>query len=225
MSVSRFLSLFVFMALTLLPAQADFLRVEGGVGLFNAEPGGSIEPSGGGTFDLENAGVDTRNDLYVWAYLKQPVPLIPNVRVEYLSLTNSPDGSSDFTIQELDGILYYNLLDDTLFVTLDLGIDVKYVDSDMTAGDGTATLGLLYGRLRFEPTTWLGFETQLSLTNYAENKGYDARVKVDYTLTFMPVVQPAVEVGYRIHKLQYEIGDTLYKPEYSGVYAGLMVRF
>ena len=33
-------------------------------------------------------------------------------------------------ITELDAVFYYNLLDDTFFVTVDVGVDIKYVSSD-----------------------------------------------------------------------------------------------
>lgn len=205
---------------------ADLLRAEIGVGVFSAEPGGTFEPEAGGSgAELkDDLGIDKANDLYVWAFLKHPVPIIPNVRIEYLALNHAPDDADSFGVNELDGILYYNLLDDTLFVTLDLGIDIKYIEADY-GNNETATVGLLYGRGRVEPTEWLGFEAILQATNYGENKGYDARLKVDYTMTFIPVVKPGLEVGYRIHKLQYAIGDILNKAEYSGVYGGLMVRF
>lgn len=209
-----------------LPATADFLRIEGGVGIFNAEPGGSFESKNSGVdLDLKDAGIGTENDLYAWAYVKHPIPIIPNLRMEYLDLTHKPDLGGNFDVKELDGILYYNLFDNLFFITLDLGIDVKYVETTGgTVGD-TATLGLLYGRARIQPFDWLGVEALLKATNYEDNKGYDARLKIDYTMSFVPVVQPGLELGYRIHKIQYAIGDFINKAEYTGIYAGLMLRF
>jgi len=215
-----------FLLMLSLSASADLLRVEGAVGLFAADPGGSIEDKSGGNNSLDAMGIGKKNDVYAWVYLKHPIPIIPNARIEYLSLKHDPSGSDSFRVDELDGILYYNLLDDLLFVTLDLGVDLKYVQTDADAmQDETATVGLLYGRARVEPTEWLGFEALLKATNYGDNKGYDARLKVDYTMTFIPVIHPGVELGYRIHKIQYEIGDVINKAEYTGVYAGIMVRF
>jgi outer membrane protein len=226
MFTSRLLGITLFLLLFSLSVSADFLRVEGGIGLFQAVPGGSIENKNSGTdIDLKSAGVDTENDLYAWAYLKHPIPIIPDVRIEYLALTNNPTASDSFDVKELDGILYYNLLDDTLFVTLDLGLDAKYVETDGAGLSASTTIGLLYGRVRIEPTDWLGIEALLEATNYGENKGYDARIKLDYTMTFVPVVQPGLEIGYRIHKIQYELGDYIDKAEYTGVYAGLTARF
>ena len=53
------------------------------------------------------------------------------------------------------------------------------------------------------------------------------RAKVDYTFDFVPVVQPAIEVGYRVQKFDVTSDDdkTKMDMEFSGVYAGLMLRF
>ncbi|WP_345985697.1 TIGR04219 family outer membrane beta-barrel protein [Sulfurimonas sp. HSL-1656] len=214
-------------ALFSLNASADFVRAEAGIGAFNAAPGGSFEDkSGSPSFDLkDDLGIDTENDLYVWAYVKHPVPVIPNVRLEYLNLTHNPDGSSAFNVSELDGILYYNILDDTFFVTVDIGLDIKYVTSDSKGFDDSETLALAYARARVEPLDSLGLETLVKVTNYQDNKGYDFRIKADYTMTSLPVIQPGLEIGYRIHKVQYAIGDFINKGEYTGVYGGLMLRF
>ncbi|UFS62693.1 TIGR04219 family outer membrane beta-barrel protein [Sulfurimonas sp. HSL-3221] len=213
-------------ALFSLNASADFVRAEAGIGAFNAAPGGTFEPkNGGAATDLKDAGIDTENDLYVWAYVKHPVPVIPNVRLEYLNLTHNPNGSSSFNVSELDGILYYNILDDTFFVTVDIGLDVKYVTSGSKGFDDSETLALAYARARVEPLDSLGLETLVKVTNYQDNKGYDFRIKADYTMTSLPVIQPGLEIGYRIHKVQYAIGDYINKGEYTGVYGGLMLRF
>ena len=214
-------------AFLMLPLQADMVRIEGGIGAFVAEPGGTFDPDGGGEIDLkDDLGLDTENDPYFWVFLKHPIPIVPNVRLEYLELQHNPDGGSSFKVQELDGILYYNFLDNLLWITLDLGLDLKYVTTDADDLDSeTAALALLYGRVRLEPLDWLGLEALLKATNYGDNKGYDARLKADLTLSIVPVIQPALEVGYRIHKIQYKIGDVIDKAEYTGVYMGLMLRF
>lgn len=225
MNVSRsVLGIFLLFFLSL-SASADFLRLEGGVGLFQAAPGGHIEDKNGEDSSLEDAGIGTESDLYAWAYLKHPVPIIPNARVEYLALNHKPDGGGDFDVKEVDGILYYNLLDNLLFVTVDLGVDMKYVETTGSQMGKATTLGLLYGRARVEPTDWLGIEAIVTATDYQDNSGYDARLKVDYTMTFVPVIQPGLELGYRIHKLQYKLGSFIDKAEYTGAYAGVMVRF
>lgn len=203
---------------------ADFLRAEAGLGAFMSTPEGSLEPKNGDPVTLED--MQAEQNLYAWVFLKHPVPIIPNVRVEYLALKTGSDAIASFDTKELDGILYYNLLDNTFFLTVEAGIDLKYIEMSGDAiDDDTATVGLLFGRVRVEPISWLGVEAVLMATNYGDNKGYDARLKLDYTMTFVPLVHPALEVGYRIHKLQYAFDAGINKAEYSGVYIGGVIRF
>lgn len=227
MTVLRFFTAF-FLLVAALSVQADLLRIEAGVGAFNADPGGTFESDTPKiVIDLkDDLKVDTENDLYAWAYIKHPIPIVPNVRVEYLSLKHNPESETSFDVNEIDGILYYNILDNMFFMTLDLGVDVKYIDTDQpNYSSDTAIIGLLYGRFRVDPLKWLGVEAILKMTNYNENSGYDARLKVDLTMSFVPIVQPAFELGYRVHDIDYEIGSLINKSNYKGVYAGLMVRF
>lgn len=222
---STMMKLLVLLALPLcLSLSADFLRAEAGVGAFMSTPEGLLEPKSGDALPLED--MNAEQNLYAWVFLKHPVPLIPNARVEYLALKTGSDAIPTFDTKELDGILYYNLLDNTFFLTVEAGIDLKYIEmSGDSVKDDTAMVGLLFGRVRVEPISWLGVEAVLMTTNYGDNKGYDARLKLDYTMTFVPVVHPALEVGYRIHKLQYEFDEGINKAEYSGVYVGAMIRF
>ncbi len=205
---------------------ADFIRAEIGAGLYDAEVSGELtDKDGTFTQDLgDGFDIDQESSLYLWAYFKHPIPLIPNVRVEYLSLQHDTPTQDKFKINELDAILYYNILDDTLFMTLDLGLDFKNISSNY-ADLKDITIILAYARARVDPTDAFGAEVLIKYVSYLENIGYDARVKLDYTLTFIPVVQPALELGYRVHKIEYEAGQIVNKVGYSGVYGGVMIRF
>lgn len=205
---------------------ADFIRAEIGAGLYDAEVSGELtDKDGTFTQDLgDGFDIDQESSLYLWAYFKHPIPLIPNVRVEYLSLQHDTPTQDKFKINELDAILYYNILDDTLFMTLDLGLDFKNISSNY-ADLKDITIILAYARARVDPTDAFGAEVLIKYVSYLENIGYDARVKLDYTLTFIPVVQPALELGYRVHKIEYEAGRIVNKVGYSGVYGGVMIRF
>jgi hypothetical protein len=46
-------------------------------------------------------------------------------------------------------------------------------------------------------------------------------------LNFIPVIQPALEIGYRVQKIDIDEDsiDAKLDIDFSGVYAGLMVRF
>jgi outer membrane protein len=244
-----------------LSAQADFTRIEAGVGVWQSDPSGPITYSVGAvneTADIaNNLGFKEEDFTYVWLNIKHPVPAIPNLRLEKVDVdfsgtaTNSFDfvyngatytydanSKSDLQIDQTDVTLYYNLLDNTAWATVDVGLNVKLMDFDVQVTDNgsgdtyreseTVPLPMLYLRARAElPGTNLGIEGDIKYISISDSQAYDARIKVDYTLDFVPVVQPALEVGYRIQKIEIDEDDVDVTTdiEFSGVYAGLMLRF
>ena len=235
-----------------LSVSADMLRIEAGGGAWNQKDRGYIDYA-----TSTESGSDTSTEKentvgYAWIYLKHPIPILPNIRLEYASLkyagsvdvsltspiTMSTMTKSTFDTKVYDGILYYNLLDNLAWTTLDFGLDAKMFDYDYKAvpnaqyegyeKSGTLVVPMLYGRARFEiPGTGLGLEGEGAYLNYEGATFYDARVKADWTMTFVPVVQPGIEVGYRIIKANYKKESSEIKTDidFSGFYAGLMLRF
>ena len=237
--------------------QADFLRVEMGAGGWNQTPSGEITyredlfVSGKYT---TNGDVDTSG--YLWVLLKQPIPLIPNVRLEYSSIDDKGESKGTFkdfdtggfsrasslNIKEYDIVPYYNLLDNTFWITLDLGIDLKVADTTYTV-DGvkirenilqdykdsqTLMIPLVYVRARVEiPSTGIGIESDIKYITYDGSTAYDHRIKVDYTFDISPAVQPGIELGYRTQKFDLQSSDkkTKMNMDFQGVYAGVMLRF
>ena len=242
-------------------ASADMGRVEMGVGAWQQTPSGVISY----TDALGIEATDTSKEVeetsaYVWMLIKHPIPILPNIRLEYVNVdsTGTAEGKfEDFDVPttsttalsmtQYDIIPYYNILDNTGWVTLDLGLDIKVIEVDYQANgvidnntllpinyteSETIAIPLVYVRARVEiPGTNIGLETDGKYITYDDSTVYDVRVKVDYTLDFIPVIQPAIEVGYRVQKIDLsDDGDTAgttakFDMEYSGVYAGLMVRF
>jgi outer membrane protein len=127
-------------------------------------------------------------------------------------------------------------------VTLDLGLDLKVVTLDYTATNviidavlgqnysdsQTIVVPLGYLRARVEiPSTDIGIEADVKYITYDGSTISDIRAKVDYTFSSVPVVQPAIEVGYRVQKLDLLSDDkkSAANVDFSGIYAGLMLRF
>lgn len=197
-------------------ASADFTRVEIGGGVWNQEPEQ--------TTTLGTSTGDKESDAYVWAYVKHPVPVIPNLRVEYSTATAK---TLDFT--QIDVAPYYNILDNTAWITLDLGLNFRSVslDNETLGKTDDVVLPLGYLRTRVQlPLTGLGAEADVKYISYSDNTLYDARVKLDYTFDITPLVQPGVEIGYRVQKIETdELLNTTYNLKFSGVYVGAMLRF
>jgi outer membrane protein len=237
---------------------ADLSRVEMGGGIWDNKPSGGLTYVEDGTGATGNytSYEKSNNSAYAWLLVKHPIPVLPNIRLEYTTLkdegeidgsfkdfkiTGLSDGSIEMT--QYDAVLYYNILDNTAWITLDLGVDVKFINLDFTAtgnvevnGNAVAsyttneTLALPMGYLRARveiPGTDIGLEADGKYVTYDGSTVSDYRVKVDYTLDFVPVVQPALEVGYRTQKfeLSYNDDQTKLDLDFSGIYAGLMLRF
>jgi len=256
--MKKLLSIAAMSALMATAANADFIRVEGAVGAWQTAPSGDIKYGNYPAFDVVDvAGFDATTNMYAWVYLKHPIPVVPNVRVEYadpkfdaktekeLSYgdhTFSAGASNALTLTQYDAVLYYNILDNTFWTTIDLGLDVKYIDGNYNisgnAGGSAYTvdqdfdivmpLGYVRGRVQI-PVTNIGVEAIVRGVSYSDNTVVDAEIKLDYTMDFVPVVQPGLEIGYRYQQVTLDAGsigiDANLDTTFSGIYAGVMVRF
>lgn len=235
-------------------ANADFARIEMGVGAWQQDSKGYIKRTDSdGPLSLNGAYESAEKDAtqgYAWALVKHPIPIIPNIRLEYVSVSDEGSvtgvvnaqsipgsASTKIDMNQYDVIPYYNLLDNTFWITLDAGVDIKFMETKATVDNigtfsgyedtETTVLPLVYLRGRVQiPTTGLGVEADAKVITYSDTTLYDARIKVDYTFDITPIIQPGLEVGYRMQKLRVDDGTkTQIDLEYSGVYAGLMLRF
>jgi outer membrane protein len=233
---------------------ADIARVEFGGGVWQQTPSGyATRTDGDGLLNLDGTYVSDEKEsteVYAWILVKHPLPIIPNLRLEYVTISDegqtsgsvnglpiTGDAPTTIDMTQYDVIPYYNILDNTFWTTIDLGLDIKVVESDTDiassgafpgySSSDTTVIPLLYARARVEiPATNIGLETDVKAITDGTNTMYDVRAKVDYTFDFVPVIQPALEVGYRIQKLKIDDGsDAQVDLDYSGVYAGLMFRF
>ena len=238
-------------------AQADFVRVEAGLGMWNQSIDGNIQYNGNPAFTTDDLNYDSETKPYAWMYVKHFIPVVPNLRLEYAAVefsgtTNKTftfnnqvfTGSTDstLTMDQLDAILYYNILDNTAWITVDLGLDIKSMDGEFKANSTpsgvnvsesqTVVLPLGYARGRVEvPGTDLGFEAEVKYLGYKDSKISDMSIKVDYTLVDMiPFVDLGVEAGYRTQTINLDASDigsldTSLTVDVDGVFLGIVGRF
>jgi outer membrane protein len=243
--MKKILSLLTFATMMATATYADITRVEMGVGAWMQTPSGSANYNA--TLGGSNVMRETQdNSTYVWALVKHPIPVVPNFRVEYVNINsegiaNGTWGSgtavsskSTFDMQQIDVIPYYNILDNTFWTTVDLGLDVKVVNLDYKIADAsyeykkTLPIPMGYARVRVQvPQTPFGAEADIKYMAYGRSVFSDARAKIDYTFNSFHVVQPAIEVGYRVQKIKIDESSENIKADidFSGFYAGLMLRF
>ena len=256
-NTKKLLSLAALTALMTTTANADLMRIEGAVGAWQTSPSGTITYDRNPSFDIvDNANFDDTTNMYAWIYLKHPIPIIPNIRLEYAD--PSFDGkvasldwngetyagvNNTLSLRQYDAALYYNLLDNTLWMTIDLGLDVKFIDGNYkidassVAGSAPAVnesfsfvMPLVYARGRVQiPVTDIGIEVLARGMSYSDNTVVDAEIKIDYTMGFIPVIQPGLELGYRYQQVKLDGGsiglDANFDTTFSGVYGGIMLRF
>jgi outer membrane protein len=241
-------------------ASADFTRVEAGVGAWSYKPSGTILYKDHDIDLTHTSREKSQTSAYIWMLIKHPIPILPNLRLEYATVHDDGTGSGSYKgypapvdtpttwdLTQYDIIPYYNILDNTFWTTIDIGVDIKVVESDFTAKDtkvdvslsngisrsdynekDTAVVPLAYLRGRIEiPMTDIGLEADAKYISYDGDTIYDVRAKVDYTLSFIPVVQPAIEIGYRAQKYDFTSEDkkTKVNMDFGGLYMGIMARF
>jgi len=259
--MSKILSGFLLAGLLSMSAQADTLRVEMGGGVWQQEFKGTITSkdlvgTGFDTFDTDLLGYDKEGQGYAWVFIKHPIPILPNLRLEYAAIDFSGTSTQSFTydgvtydasaktqttLDQFDIIMYYNVLDNTAWTTIDLGLDVKVIQSEFTASGTqlgvpvnveekeTLPVPMAYGRLRFELPFDLGVEGIAKYSAYKESKVIDYQIKADYTLTDILPIDVGLEVGYRYQKLDIDGEDfsidTSADLEVDGIFAGAVVRF
>ena len=237
-------------------ASADFLRVEAGLGVWAQTNVGLISYTDN---DTEATDLSSEKELatnYLWAYIKHPVPIVPNVRLEYSKVESEgqlkgkwkggsiPTGNvfpTTLEMTQIEVIPYYNVLDNTFWVTLDLGIAIKMIDYKAKGTTDIAIMSienynesdsflapLPYLRARGQlPFMDIGVEAIVKYGSMDGNTFSDMSLKVDYTFDFIPLVQPGLELGYRqmIMDAKSADGKTVIDLDFSGMFFGLMVRF
>ena len=225
-------------------ANADFLSFSVGGGGWSASPTGNFQKT------TDPAAVDVERDLfwesenntYLFAILEHPVPIIPNAKIVSTTIdqsgsgtanfvfdgvTYSGDVSNDFSIETLDLIAYYEVLDNV--VSLDLGLNIRNLKVDYTIVNGTTTtdsvdetVPMIYALVGASPLPDLIISGEMSYVSYDGSTISDFTAKVAYTTSFFV----GVEAGYRMQSFEFDdVSDTNAKLDFDGVFVGAYAKF
>ncbi len=234
---------------TPLTVNADFLSLSAGGGLWNTSTSGSFKKTS------DPANVDVNNDLlwqsetqnYAFVSFEHFVPLVPNVRLMLTNIDQSGNGGenftfdgiiyddnvqNDFSIQTLDLLFYYEMLDN--IVSLDIGLNIRNLKVDYTITgnvSGTATttadsldetVPMLYVLVGGSPWPDLIISGELSYIAFSGSSISDFTAKIAYTTEFFV----GFEVGYRKQKYVFDdISNTDASLNFDGVFAGAYLKF
>jgi len=227
-----------------LSANADFLSISAGVGGWMTSPSGDFKKT------TDPAAVDVKNELfwddetqgYFFATLEHPVPIIPNARLMYTSIEQAGSGnanfvfdgitysgnvSNQFSIDALDLLLYYEVLDNV--VSIDLGLNIRNLKIDYTINNGTTTtdsvdetIPMIYLLVGGSPIPDLIISGEMSYVSYSGSSISDITAKIAYTTNFFV----GFEAGYRVQNYEFDdVSDTDAKLDFDGIFAGAYLKF
>lgn len=235
-------------ALAALPtiASADVLSIAIGAGVWNETPDGGIRKI------TETTDVSVKDNLfwteesqgYLFATLEHPIPLLPNVRLNYVKLDHTGNGTTafdfegvsfsgnvanEFSIEQTDLLLYYEVLDNV--VSLDLGLNVRLLDisysiaddnANATSGSVSAPVPMLYGLIGATPWPGVLLSAEGSFISYSGSTVSDFNAKIAYTTNFFV----GFEAGYRTQTIELDdVDDTTANLDFKGPFVGAYVKF
>jgi outer membrane protein len=228
-----------------LAVNADFLSITAGGGVWNAAPSGSFKKITD-PVDVninDNLFWDSEAQGYAFITLEHFVPILPNARLMLTKIDQSGNGnttfdfdgqtysgsvSNDFSIEALDLLLYWEVLDNV--VSIDLGLNIRNLKVDYTitsTGSSTTdsldeTVPMLYVLVGGSPWPDLILSGELSYIAYSGSSISDFTAKVAYTTNFFV----GFEAGYRKQKYEFDdVSETDARLDFDGLFAGAYLKF
>ena len=203
--------------------------------------------SGTDSIDLEDdLGYDDEGGFSAYFQLEHPIPMLPNVMVQYTDMdvsevgfidglefdgiVYSGDVASEMELTHTDVTLYYEILDN--WVNLDVGLSGRVFNEGVTITDiNTQATGeldidyvipMVYAEARFDlPFSGLSLGMVGNYVSYDDDTLYDARINLGYTFAF----GLGLEAGYRVMDFEYDDDDDFADVTIDGFYGGLYWDF
>lgn len=155
---------------------------------------------------------NTQDSYQIGAYFEHPIPVIPNVRIDYtpdttFSGTDSIAGKNEVAFKQLDGTLYYEILDN--IVDLDVGITFKAIDGNLKGSvnqdfSGVIPMGYLGTAVKIPmiPITIVG---DVKYLGYDGDAITDARIKAIWNI----VAGVQAQAGLRYESIKIKSQDNV----------------
>ena len=208
-------------------SSADTIGLYAGAGQWNLDYSGTIS-QGADSIDLvADLGLSEESQNSYYVALEHPIPGLPNFKMQRQAanqtatstLTRSFDyGGTTFALNDTintnldlghtDLIFYYEILDN--WVSLDLGINVKYFDGNINLSTSTDSVSdelddyvpMLYGRAQFEiPATNFALDFEASILTTGSDSLSDLKAAVSYESDF----RLGAELGFK--RINLEVDD------------------
>lgn len=224
-------------------AQADIVGVGANLSYWHSDLSGNIAQDNG-TVNVEDQ-LRLKRDSNVNAnvHIEHPVPVLPNVRLDYTLVQQSGNGAldsqyddvkagdvySELDLEQLDLTLYYEILDN--WVNLDLGLTVRDFsgellvqgsskrESSKTKADGVLPLG--YVAARFDlPLTGVAVGAEGKYISFDGDSMRDFNMYGQYKISLLQL-----RAGYRQLAVDYEDGSDAFDVKIDGPFISAGVVF
>jgi outer membrane protein len=249
MNLKRMLCAVLLAAGAPMAGAATLLEAYGGVGLWNGAYDGTVR-SGATNVDVEND-LDVGRDRHTLLYagFEHPVPILPNIRAQYVQIdvsgrtvlprsiafrgVNFPEGTaidSRVELTQIDGTAYYKVW--ATVVELDLGLTLRHVDglveiaaeNQTGRADFDGVLPMLHAAARVElPLTGLWAGAKVDGTAYRGDKLIDTVLSAGW----QSAAGLGIEAGWRLYRFELDGRGDLdgSRIDIAGPYAALNFRF
>ena len=243
------LSILAIVAASYAPiSSADTIGLYVGSGQWNLDYSGTIS-QGADSIDLvADLGLSEESQNSFYAAFEHPIPGLPNIKVQRQdanqtvssTLTRSFDyGGTTFALNDTvntsldlghtDLIFYYEILDN--WVSLDLGVNVKYFDGNINLSTSTDSVSdelddyvpMLYGRAQFEiPATNFSIDFETSILTTGSDSLSDIKAAVAYETD----IGLGAELGFKRINLEVDdLSDIAADLSFEGYYFNVSFHF
>nr|CAL17939.1 hypothetical protein ABO_2491 [Alcanivorax borkumensis SK2] len=227
---------------------APGLTIYGGGYTWDTELEGHVASGGSDISMQDELGFDEADQNVLYLGVEHSVPLVPNVRLRYIDLSDSASSiisrniefngqtfvantrvATDFDLEMVDGTLYFSPLNNAIKV--DLGLTVRRMDGDLQLDGPTEetslsineTVPMLHGGIRAKlPLSGLYMGGEVNAIAYDGSKmnDYNARIgwRSDYLL--------GLELGYsRMNIVLDDVNDLDTDLDIGGPYLAISLSF
>ena len=242
-------------------ASADFIGASVGAGVWQENISGHIKTGDtinyfnnkaaetDGNTKTGNLGLSDKSQPYIWAKIIHPIPLIPNVKVQYTRYDTSGDGiatsnfkifgqnintknkvHTDLTIDSYDATFFYEFKPVVVDLEAGVGVNVWKGQSTVISNNMTSSASWIvpfpYLYARAETTPFFGFsvEAQAKYLNVSIGHYYDYQGSVKYHLP-LPLLDISLAVGYKSQDILGKDGGDETNIKFEGGFAELGVKW
>lgn len=210
---------------------ADVIGLKADVSYWNFD--GYSQSANAGKQDLDRQGTAQLSVAF-----EHPVPLLPNAKIKYVNLDSNseqstPLNAADIELNNIDYILYYELLD--TIVHADIGAGLTNLDGtvrNLNAGaltqyDLDEYSPLLYATAGVKlPLTGMSAKAEAVYSHGSDIKKTDVQAELQYDFIDNLLVDVGAKVGYRIMNIDAEQNNAPdLELEFKGPYVGLDIHF